>query len=224
MCINTLRLCFNQAMHVHDLSRDPPKTDERVSERMAGVGKALNSKPHGVQVGPERRVTCTMAAGVEVRFLSRHSSTISVLRKYQVHFDPTAKLFYASNLHNILPPDHYIPKTSSSSSTSLPANPHHRLRPEFLAHYPHPLSSDAFTPQSGASRRERENNDAEVERASKVLREIWIPNFVRKLDALEIRVVDSRGLVGEMHAAGVNVRYLGECIGTTTSWKSFTII
>ncbi|TPX68750.1 hypothetical protein SpCBS45565_g02959 [Spizellomyces sp. 'palustris'] len=173
-----------RALQVHDLQRDPPRTDERASERLMAVGKALNLKPHTVQIGEERRVMVHMAAGVEV------------------HFDPPSKLFYASNLHALLPMDH-------SPHNKIDPSPHRRLRPEFLAIYPHPLTSDAFTKQSGGPRHEREANDAEVMRASKFLQEIWIPSFVFRLDSLEVRPVDSRGLVGEMHCSGVNVRYLG---------------
>ncbi|KAJ3161299.1 hypothetical protein HDU86_007081 [Geranomyces michiganensis] len=182
-----------RAMAVHDLTRDPPKTDERASERLTSVANGLGLKGHIVKIGEERRVACALAQDVEV------------------HFHPTSKLFYASNLHKILPPDHN-PALDKGASGPLSKV----LRPEFLSLHDAALSCDAFTPASGATRREREANDAEVARAVKSLREVHVPAFVARLDALDVRVVDSRGLIGEMHSAGLNVRYLGHIARLST--------
>ncbi|KAI9102062.1 translation initiation factor eIF3 subunit 135-domain-containing protein [Phlyctochytrium arcticum] len=175
---------YGQALHVHDLQRDPPRTDERSSERLQVVGRALNLKPHTVQIGQERRVTVFLSNDV------------------QVHFDPPTKLYYVSNLHTLLPIDHHPQNISQP-------NPSKRLRAEFLGMYPYPLVADGFTDRAGSTRRERTTNDVECARAAKFLQEVWIPIFVGRLDSLEIRPVDSRGLVGEMHSCGINVRYLG---------------
>ena len=56
-------------MHVYDLNGDEPRTDERAIERLASVGRALNLKPHTVQVGDERRVVVHTAASVQVHRL-----------------------------------------------------------------------------------------------------------------------------------------------------------
>ncbi|KAI8816801.1 translation initiation factor eIF3 subunit 135-domain-containing protein [Fimicolochytrium jonesii] len=185
-----------RAMSVHDLSRDPPRTDERALERLMSVGQALNLKSHVVRVGDERRIACALAKDVEV------------------HFNPASKIYYASNLHKILPADHH-PAQDNNSIANHPLFSR-VLRPEFFSIYEHPLTPDAFTMSSGATRRERETNDGEVARAVKHLREVVVPAFVARLDALDVRVVDSRGLVGEMHSAGINVRYLGHIARQST--------
>ncbi|KAI8913757.1 translation initiation factor eIF3 subunit 135-domain-containing protein [Powellomyces hirtus] len=176
---------------VHNLCRDPPKTDEGASERLTKVGQVLGLKSHVVKIGEERRVACALARDVEV------------------HFHPSSKLYYASNLHSLFPPD-------ALALTSPATPPTQVLRPEFLSLHTASLTCDAFTSSAGATRRERETNDAEVARAVKSLRGVHVPAFVARLDALEIRVVDSRGLVGEMHAAGINVRYLGHVARLST--------
>ncbi|KAJ3288645.1 hypothetical protein HK104_008043 [Borealophlyctis nickersoniae] len=54
-----------KGLRMYDLDPDNPVTDERACERLAAVGRALNLKPHAVQVGEERRVTAHTAAGVQ---------------------------------------------------------------------------------------------------------------------------------------------------------------
>ncbi|KAI9014870.1 translation initiation factor eIF3 subunit 135-domain-containing protein [Gaertneriomyces semiglobifer] len=193
-------------LQVHYLAQDPPRTDEHATERLSAVGSTLNLKPHAVQIGHERRIQVHMAASVEVTI------------------DPATKFFYASNLYDILPIDYFIPdelnvnasakkrftKTGLTVPVKVPGvNIHRRLRPEFVLAYRGPLTADAFREQAGATRRERESNDVEVMRASKFLHDTVIPAFVKNLDELNIRPVDSRAMTSEMHCAGVNVRYLG---------------
>jgi hypothetical protein len=84
-----------------------------------------------------------------------------------------------------------------------------RLRPEFLQSYQTLLCSDAFTPLSGGSKREMETNDEELIKASRFLRENWIPGFVKMLDKMEVCPFDSESLTKEMHKKGINMRYLG---------------
>ncbi|KAJ3218376.1 hypothetical protein HDU67_005925 [Dinochytrium kinnereticum] len=198
---------------IFDLSTNPPITNDRESEKMMTAARALNLKPHGVQIGDDRRVNVGLGANVEV------------------HHDASLNYSYAVNLFGImpldfLPPNAQTPTSSphrlSSSLTSSPEKsgsqpsptplpiPTRRLRPEFLKAYTaSPVSSDAFTPAAGCGRRERGENDMDAIRACKFLREVWIPQFVGKFDSLEIRPVDSRTMSCEMHKAGINVRYLG---------------
>ncbi|KAJ3051217.1 hypothetical protein HK097_007820 [Rhizophlyctis rosea] len=208
-----------KTMHVYDLDGDDPRTDERAIERLASVGRALNLKPHTVQVGHERRVVVHTAASV------------------QVDFNADTKTYQAHNLHDILPHDYYAGSTTSANvhlqsrpctpTTAHPPTPllpassspaaqsgppprsTRRLRPEFLIAYQTPISSDSLTIHSGAGRKEREVNDAECAKAGRFLRESWVPAFVKRLDEVEIRPVDSKALTGEMHRAGINIRYLG---------------
>ncbi|KAJ3091624.1 hypothetical protein HK102_014054, partial [Quaeritorhiza haematococci] len=203
---------------VQDLQNEEcPRVDEGAMEKLAVAGMTLNLKPHAVMLSDDRRVLVHTAAGVEV------------------HYDPENRFHYATNLCEIFPMDHCAkedPPTPSRSTTTTvsPSSPSHavtstnsnnpissssspsprrRIRPEFLVHYPHSLCSDAFTAWSACVRRERDANDAESARASKYLRGTWIPAFVKRLDEIELRIVDSRALVTEMHRAGINMRYLG---------------
>ena len=108
--------------------------------------------------------------------------------------------------------DHYTPEVTGSKpygQVDFVPNPSNKLRPEFVAIYQTPLSSDALTPASGGSRREKELNDEEVMKASRFLRENLIPAFVRSLDSMDIRPFDSATLTTEMHLKGINMRYLG---------------
>lgn len=111
-------------------------------------------------------------------------------------------------------PQQPVPQQSALSQIfcTFPT-PLRRLRPEFLKHYPHALCGDALTEWSAYSRKDCDQNDYEITRASRYLRETWIPAFVRRLDELEIRPIDSRHLSLEMHRAGVNMRYLGKKLG-----------
>lgn len=51
--------------------------------------------------------------------------------------------------------------------------------------------------------------DQQAAEASKFLQTFVIPAFVAKLDGLDVLPIDSRGLTTEMHAHGINARYLG---------------
>lgn len=108
--------------------------------------------------------------------------------------------------------DHFTSQVSSlraiQDSNSQPT-PSYRLRPEFLQVYQSAICSDILTPASGATRREKELNDEEGMKASRFLRETWIPAFIRSLDAMDIRPFDSASLTILMHNKGINMRYLG---------------
>ncbi|KAJ1537086.1 hypothetical protein HK405_014874, partial [Cladochytrium tenue] len=183
----------------------------------------LNLKPHGVQIGDDRRVNTPLSWEVEV------------------HHDRVLSVDYGVNLSGIFPIDYPPPALTPSSSPSrtqpssparLPSapltatssppppspsaaqstqkpDPARRLRPEFLAAYGTALAADAFGVAAGCGRRERDANDADAARAARFLRETWVPALARRLDALETRPVDSRQLAESLHVAGVNVRFLG---------------
>jgi hypothetical protein len=104
------------------------------------------------------------------------------------------------NLSDIIPLDY------TGNGTPNPSN---RLRSEFLKNYPHPLCADAFTEWSALDNKEKSLNDSEVVNASRYLTEHWIPSFVKKLDELEIRPINSEGLCKAFHQSGINMRYLG---------------
>ena len=162
----------------------------------------LNLKQHLVQVTEERRIPVHLSASV------------------QVHYDPESNRMYLTNTGDIFPLDYYVSGQVSSRSSSPVKEIEGRelsfrdqiklFRPEFVKAYQCSLSSDALTPNSGATRKEKEVNDTEILRASRYNRETWVPTFVNRLDALDIRTADSNAISGEMHKSGVNIRYLGQ--------------
>ncbi|KAJ1537582.1 hypothetical protein HK096_002074, partial [Nowakowskiella sp. JEL0078] len=194
---------------VHDLQSEYPKIYENISENLASVAKSINVKQHVVNVTNERRVQVPTSSSIEIH---QHSPTQTT---------------YAVNLHEVFPMDFFVPEVSSKQQTQESENGEtisaihtqmkfhdhpdstRRFRPEFLQIYAQPIVSDAFTQWSGSTPRECEEADAEAMAASRFLRENWIPSFVKKLDNLKIRPIDSRTLTIEMHRAGINMRYLG---------------
>eukprot|EP00842_Homolaphlyctis_polyrhiza_P005334 jgi/Hompol1/5801/HPOL_004714-RA len=201
---------IEQMRVVHDLHPERPILDDVASQHMAAVGRELNLKQHAVQINADRRVQVTLSSTAEV------------------HLDQVTGALYMTSLHEILPVDHYVedavapgidqgvrtmavshPGRLNYGDTATYINTKHRLRPEFLAAYRTCLCADAHTPTAGASKRELDTNNAEAARASRFLRETWIPAFVKSLDTIDVRPFDSASLTGEMHRNGINMRYLG---------------
>ena len=78
------------------------------------------------------------------------------------------------------------------------------LRPEFVAAWPRPLSSDACSPFGDA---DRAAHDSELERASRHLREHVVPECAAWLDAQ--RGLAHASILVQVHRRGINYRYLG---------------
>lgn len=110
-----------------------------------------------------------------------------------------------TSLRDILPPDHYAIEGSEILDIELSC----RFRYEFLKVYQSQICSDALTPASGATKNETEENNVEALKASRFLRDVWIPAFIKSLDNFEVRPFDSRSFTEEMHYRGINIRYLG---------------
>ncbi|KAJ3409346.1 hypothetical protein HDV05_004470, partial [Chytridiales sp. JEL 0842] len=187
-----------------DLHSQDPQTANESFELMSTASKLLNLKTHNVQIGPDRRTPCPLSSSVEM------------------HKDNSTGRSYIVNLFEMFPIDYTPPESGTPSSSPSRRAPtpsvyldvetpesSKRLRGEFLVSYASPLSSDAFTPASGCGKREKEANDSEAARASRFLRETWVPEFVKRLDSFELRPGDSKELGKVMHKWGVNVRYLG---------------
>lgn len=166
---------------LYELQSEKPLVDQEIAIKFSKIGAFLHLKPHSVMLKDDRRVTISLASGV------------------QASYDGKTGQVYLQDLYSMLPMD--------GKQTEITVK---RLRPEFLADYPHPLCADAFTSWSATSKRERAENDEEVMQACAFLREHWIPAFVRKLDQLEIRPINSHELTRAFHDGGVNIRYLGE--------------
>ncbi|KAJ3223612.1 hypothetical protein HK099_000904 [Clydaea vesicula] len=183
---------------MQDLIKEHPIIlDEANFEKILYSGKILNLKPHFVMLKDNRRVLVPLSTGIQaVKSSSNVESHIALKRMYET-----------------FPLDYCNVEDSKQKTTPLlfskRPSPVRRLRPEFVRSYPHQLCSDALTEWCAHEKHDRDQNDLEVVRAGRFLQEVWIPSFVKKLDELEIRPIDSRTLGLEMHRAGVNVRYLG---------------
>ena len=182
-----------------------------LNDSLVKAGQQLNLKSHTVQLNRGRRIAI---------------ATPITLEAYQQSCG-----YYLGCMATLLPLDSAYEgillsdsesgassKNLGSSSTSqyqaLEKEGYHttlcnRLRPEFVIVYNQSLSSNALTSHSSALRNEKQLNDLEAIKASKYLRENWIPSFVQRLDQMELRPIDSYTLTTEMHRNGVNVRYLG---------------
>lgn len=114
---------------------------------------------------------------------------------------------YMMNLSKASPPDLPLPKTNQILT--------HQLRPEFVQLYNKPLSADAFRVEA-REMSDAIENDEECIDASTHLRKHTLPAFVAALDALSITPTDSYFLSKEMHARGINMRYLGYIFELTT--------
>jgi hypothetical protein len=124
-----------------------------------------------------------------------------------VHKDFQTGRCYLGCLRDIFPVDPNNQEFGALDSDG--AGFYNCFRPEFLQYYKTALCSDAFSPMSGASKREIEVNDEEISLAGRFLRENWIPSFVKCLDNMEICPFDSASFTQEMHQRGINLRYLG---------------
>jgi hypothetical protein len=187
---------------IQDLTKESPKISERINVQLAEAGRLLNLKPHAVMLKDDKRLTVQTSVHIQAFQIDKYD--------------------YIGRLEELFPLDYCHVETSGSPSKGkssrekiselrFTASPDQarRLRPEFLRSYPNQICADAMTEWSACSKRECEHNDKELLRASRFLQESWVPAFVRKLDELEIRPVDSRNFAMEMHRAGVNMRYLG---------------
>lgn len=175
---------------LHDLNPDALIISDDACEKSSYIGQALNIQSHTVQVNQDRRVRVYTAGSV------------------QVYVDMDTKQHYLITLRDIFPPDHHVLDEESYSEKSK-VRRNCRLRPEFLKHYQVAICSDSLTISSGATVTERDTNDSQAIRASRFLRETWIPAFINSLDSLESRPYDSRSLSIEMHRQGINMRHLG---------------
>lgn len=88
------------------------------------------------------------------------------------------------------------------------------LRPEFVCTYERPLKADARKDVSiqvsqDTKSKDDENDQVDLNEATRYLRSTVIPNLVNLLDSLIIMPIDSESLELTFHSQGVNMRYLG---------------
>jgi hypothetical protein len=128
---------------------------------------------------------------------------------------------YVMNVGRLLPRD--LPSSAAYSPEAVTC----ALRPELVAAYPQPLSSDTYRsesvnaawPGSGSSAMsigsppDAQANDVDAARASHHLLTSVIPSFAASLDALDELPTDSYDFTASLHAAGINARHLGRVAG-----------
>jgi hypothetical protein len=88
------------------------------------------------------------------------------------------------------------------------------LRPEFICSYERPLKADArkdlgYHVAKDTKSKDDENDQVDLNEATRHLRSTVIPNLVNMLDSLMIMPIDSESLELTFHSQGVNMRYLG---------------
>jgi len=108
--------------------------------------------------------------------------------------------YYFMNVSDIFPVDLDLDAQNSNSLLN-------RLRPEFLLEYEKPLSADALINRVEGV--QNEIDEVEVAEAAIHLRNEIIPQFIKKLDSLDLILVDSASITQAFHCHGINMRYLG---------------
>ena len=161
-------------------------SDPDFSAQIAAASAKLNLKPHLVGTGTH----CT------------ELHTCGDVEGYKGSDDR----YYLINLARSFPPD-------TSRLVDSGSHLYRLLRPEFVASWPFPLCSDAYStfilndPQ-------RIMHNKEVEQATSHLFTKVIPDYARKLnwalrEAIDLGALDSFGLTENLHRHGINLRYIG---------------
>ncbi len=159
------------------------------------VARVLNVASHGVEVltygSPETEDPASVA---------RRQVVVPMPLSTQGHLCNDGR-FYVANLARLFPADAPLPGTVQSLT--------HRLRPEAVASWSRPLSSDAFAGVPPLSVADASGNDAEVCSASRKVFTESVAAFARELDVLGFLPEDSGAFTARMHRHGINARYLG---------------
>lgn len=130
---------------------------------------------------------------------------------------PTKKSqeFHFTELHYLEEP-YYVLKTAEIFPFDSDQSEHPRkdrfLRPEFVCTYERPLKADARKETAVAKdtkSKDDDNDQVDLNEATRYLRSTVIPNLVNLLDSLIIMPIDSESLELTFHSQGVNMRYLG---------------
>jgi hypothetical protein len=122
--------------------------------------------------------------------------------------------YYILDFSRVFPPEY--PRDDLPKRSTL----YNLLRPEFLAAYPVPLSSDAL---SGFGKHDADFHNAEIRAATQLLLEKIIPTFAGSLSQISTK----QSHVGELfHRAGINLRHMGLVRSHTTNaeWKRFLLL
>lgn len=104
--------------------------------------------------------------------------------------------------------DTLMPLAVADEADDAALAPQRRLRSELVRRNEEPLSADAFTSLVDGSA-DRAAHESRVLACVERLEADDLPAFLYALESLQVLPVDSAGLVGEMHRAGINVRYIG---------------
>lgn len=176
--------------------------DPSLTSMLRRVGRYLNLRSHSVET------TIEGEEDPRTGERSRTAATIQVALSTNVqgHHCSDGR-YYLMNLAHLFPADLPTPGTPELH-TNL-------LRPELLAQQPGPLSADAFFPAVGHPS-DRADNDLAVSMVSRDLVDRVIPEFVAKLDSLQLMPCDSGAITNALHTAGINARHLGRIANGST--------
>jgi hypothetical protein len=122
--------------------------------------------------------------------------------------------YYLLDFSRVFPPEYPQPELPKRSVL------YNLLRPEFVASYPKPLSSDAL---SGFGKHDSESHNSEIQEATQFLIEKIIPAFANSLSSLSAK---QSNIVELFHREGINIRHMGlvrhHC--ASAEWKKCLLI
>lgn len=174
-----------------DAGQTVKATNSALVGRMSTLGRKLNLKPHMVKERkyPDSNVNVPLAIDAEG------------------HYCAADKRFYLLDLSRVFPPVRPAKDVPGGYLFQL-------FRPQFVAQYPIPLCSDAYSNFTQGTPDHAEHK-REINAATEYLFAMLIPKFAAELVVEMDEELRMRGslknfrLTETLHAYGINVRYLG---------------
>lgn len=208
-----------------------------VASMLRRVAKHLNLKPHAVQTlsyaavnagpGAEAQGASALAALENQASLSERTLVLPLSVDVQGHLCADKRL-YLVNLARLMPSDASAASATGDDGAVLPPATGSddvtcQLRPELVRSYERALSSDAFRSGAPAAPAEQltigqppdaTSNDSDAVKARNYLLKTVIPSFVSDVEGsgtagAAAPPLYSQSLTQQLHARGINARYLG---------------
>ncbi len=156
-------------------------SDEDFAQRMLHVARKINIKPHW----------CGLDGGAQRGWLAAPTDI-------EGHIGTDGKR-YVLDFGRVFPPTY----SAKVQQTYL----YRHFRPEFVATYSKPLSSDMFSRFGGADNAQTHNREGV--QATAHLLDVVVPRLAKKLDQTAADALQLAQLTELLHRSGVNMRYLG---------------
>jgi len=193
------------------LSTGGYRTNKNIEDDMKYIANSIHLKEHTYTLGDRETLDVSLSVFTEVHKIifsgydeEKNEATRNQAPQLEGKLTFSEKknpdCYYFMSVADIFPIDLDLDAKHSTSFLN-------RLRPEFLLEYEKPLSADALT--NRAEGVQSEVDDVEVAEAAIYLRNETIPQFIKKLDSLELILVDSPSITQAFHCHGINMRYLG---------------